>query len=67
MADMNMVRVSILSCQCCVPKDTSNEVAEEYVNTQNPTGIDSKWRIDESLGRTQCEKFPENVHLVLHC
>lgn len=67
MAAMNMVREGFLYCQCCAPKGTATDLVESFVNQVNPTGIDSKWRVDASQGEVQCEKHPENIHVVLSC
>lgn len=67
MADMNMPRRSLLYCQVCAPKNSKFVDIEKYANEENPTGIDSKWRLDTSVEQTQCEKYPENVHHLLNC
>lgn len=32
-------------CSVCVPNGYTNEEIEQQVNRQNPTGIDSQWKI----------------------
>lgn len=65
----------LLGMQVCVPADYSNEQVEQFANTDNPTGIESKWVIrrqgDPALAgcdeRVQCESRAGCVHIMLDC
>lgn len=67
MSALIVIRHGFLQCQVCVPKILSHLDIEKQTNAQNPTGIDSKWRISEEAGRIQCEQNPDNVHMILEC
>lgn len=70
-----VTRKGLLDMQVCVPRDWTDEQAEEFANQQNPTGIESKWRMkhedDETLSgcaeRVQCAECDSHVHIMLSC
>ena len=64
----------VCSLSCCAPKEMTREEIENSVNEQQPTGIDSKWKISTdqtfSSGKpmpNQCEQESNNQHWLLHC
>ena len=75
MAAPNLVRMSLINLQVCVPKEFTDEQAEEAANQLHPTGISSKWTMREAedptqMGaplRVQCQQHPENVHIMMVC
>ena len=74
---METVRIysnGIVHCSVCVPKDMSREAIEGAVNLQNPTGVSTKWKIDESgkfadgtLFPAQCEEDATRFHWLMVC
>lgn len=75
MNDPMVTRVGLVDMQVCVPKEWTDEQAEEFANSASPTGIASQWRMkhtgDESLAgcaeRVQCEERSQCVHIALSC
>lgn len=73
--DAEVVRFSLLSLQCCVPREWTDERAEQFANRAHPTGIESPWRMrhqgDEALAgcdeRVQCTKHEHRVHIMFDC
>lgn len=70
-----VTRTGLVSMQVCVPKDWTDEQVERFANTENPTGIESKWSIrrqgDPSLSgcdeRVQCVERESCCHVMLDC
>lgn len=70
-----VTRAGLLGMQVCVPKDWTDDQVEGFANSENPTGIESKWRIrrkgDEALAgcdeRVQCEQLESHCHVMLDC
>lgn len=70
-----VTRAGVLSMQVCVPKEWTDEQAEEFANHSYPTGISSEWHIrrqgDASLNgcdeRVQCEERESCCHIMLDC
>jgi hypothetical protein len=71
-----VVRTTLLSMQVCVPEAMSNDDAEAFANSANPTGSPTLlWRMrhqgDEALAgcdeRVKCEKRAGCVHIMLDC
>jgi type IV pilus biogenesis protein CpaD/CtpE len=77
MEKVEIARAGVLSMIACATKDATKEEIEEYVNTQHPTGISSKWTITDepfnkgSLIETpnpgQCELYHDRLHYLLVC
>lgn len=44
---IHIYAVGVCYCSVCAPSDMSKEDVEIWVNTQNPTGIKSKWKISD--------------------
>ena len=70
-----VTRVGFCDMQVCVPKGWTDAQAEEFANTERPTGISSQWRMkhtgDETLRddpeRMQCAERADCVHIMLSC
>lgn len=73
--EAQVTRRGLLGMQVCVPKTWTDEQVEEFANSENPTGIESKWQIrrqgDSALNgcdeRVQCEQREPCCHLMLDC
>ncbi len=63
----NVVRRSLVNIQVCVPNEYTKDQIEEFINTEEPTGIQSSWRLDESVARVTCASCNGNVHVILEC
>lgn len=71
----SVIQQRFLNIQICVPKDWTDEQAEEFANEEISTGITSKWEMvhdnDDMLNgdpeRAQCDDDPEYIHIVLNC
>lgn len=63
----------LVACSVCAPKELPKTYIEEDVNSQLPTGIDSKWTISKEDFQTgeknphECEKDPKKLHYLLNC
>jgi hypothetical protein len=63
----------LVHCSVCCPKELTREEIEAHVNMENPTGIDSKWKIsDEAFASGEanpsvCEKNANRLHYLLVC
>jgi hypothetical protein len=70
-----VVRTGLMDMQVCVPKDWSDEQAEQFANGSRPTGLDHGWKLREAADRAQngapirvqCEQDAANVHIMLSC
>jgi hypothetical protein len=70
-----VLRNTLLACQACVPHEWTNDQAQTFVNIDNPTGIESHWRMrkngSELLGgcaeRVPCEGRAGFVHIMFDC
>lgn len=70
-----VTRFGLCDLQVCVPKHWTDKQAEEFANSEHPTGIDSQWQMkhqgDPTLSgcdeRVQCAQCDENVHIMLSC
>jgi len=70
-----VTRRGFLDMQVCVSKGWTDKQAEEFANSENPTGINSKWSMkhtgDPYLGgddeRVQCEERQGCIHIALSC
>lgn len=67
-------RVGLCHASVCAPKDMPIETVEMQVNADHPTGIDSRWQLDEAdhfaSGETNpcpCEQDRERQHWLLSC
>ena len=72
MALPNMPRMGALDCQICVPKEYSNQEAIDAAEELYRCGTSGGWRVVTSVEylngdneRVQCERYPENVHIML--
>lgn len=60
-------------CSVCAPAGMSREVVEAVVNSQNPSGISSPWRIADRQFRTgqpnptPCDQHGDRMHYLLSC
>lgn len=69
-----VIRAGLLEIQVCVPKTFTDEQVEEFTNEDNPTGLESRWRIQREVEdnptyqiRCQCSQKEDHCHLVLIC
>lgn len=60
-----MVRIGLLDMQTCVPHDYTDKQIIEFVESQHPCGTTQGWHIDYDLGRVQCAKDENCVHVVV--
>jgi hypothetical protein len=74
MNKINIYVSGLVHCSVCVPKHFTVEMIEEEVNLQNPTGISSKWKIDNSpkfsTGENNpcvCERDQNRKHYLMVC
>jgi hypothetical protein len=71
MADPNVVRHRLFSVQICVPAEFTDEQAIAAGEKLCPCGTEHGWsvaqpaRLNGDPSRVTCEKYPENVHIVL--
>ncbi len=72
--DITIYSRGLVVCSVCVPKDMSREDIEQQVNMQNPTGIDSQWKISKDETFKSGEKNPcecgtaeGRLHYLLNC
>ena len=63
-------------CSVCIPEDMPEDRMEELTNKQNPTGVDSKWKVSKDKEfvsgepmPNKCEKYPQEkrLHYLLNC
>jgi hypothetical protein len=70
-----MVRSSLLSCQCCVPQDWTDDQAASFVNGINPSGLECGWRMRHAGSpllagapeRQPCDIRAGFVHIMFDC
>jgi hypothetical protein len=70
-----VTRRGALDMQVCVPKDWTNEQVKAFADAENPSGLDSGWKIrregDEALAgcaeRVPCQQRCDCVHIMLDC
>lgn len=70
-----ITKEALCSMQVCVPKSYTDEQAEQFANTERPTGISSQWKMrkqgDKALAgcdeRVGCEERENCVHIMLDC
>lgn len=75
MSAAQIVLRGFITCQVCVSKEFTDAQVEEYANTANPTGIESKWKIvrkgsptlNGDKERVTCDIWKDNVHILLEC
>ena len=73
MIDGQIYSVGLVACCVCVPKGSTKEQIEEFVNTTCPSGISSDWEIAEEnfasgeKNPTGCNENPEREHYLLFC
>lgn len=76
--DMSNAEVTIqgiCDLQICVPKECTDEEAEEFANSRQPTGISSPWKMKKTGNatlngdpeRVQCTGRKDHVHIMLEC
>jgi hypothetical protein len=62
-----------LDMQVCVPKTWEDFEVQEFAEKENPCGTTAGWQIrregskylDGSPERAQCQKYVDNVHIML--
>ena len=74
---MNKISIysfGLVCCSVCVPKEMKQDEIERQVNSQNPTGISTNWRISNdkffksgSVNPHICEKDSNRMHYLLNC
>lgn len=65
----------IIAMSICADNSVSVKEIEVFANTENPTGIDSKWKLSEDKtfksgesNPCKCDKFPNTrKHYLLNC
>lgn len=70
-----ITRFGLVTMQVCVPEKFTDEEVEQFANTENPTGISSKWEIvrngnsilNGTNERVKCQERTNFVHLILVC
>jgi hypothetical protein len=75
MMTAEVTRRGLLDMQVCVPDDWTDAQAEQFANTDTPTGISSDWRLrtadDPSQAgapiRVKCQQREGHVHIMLSC
>ena len=75
MSTAEVTKQGLCDLQVCVPKDCMDTEAEEFANSQCPTGIASEWRMkkngDPTLNgdpeRVKCLGRAGHVHIMLQC
>jgi hypothetical protein len=64
----NVVRVGLLNCQVCVPKDWTDQQIIDFADQENPVGLyASLWKIrkEGDPERNPCEQSNDYVHVML--
>lgn len=61
-------------CSVCVPKDLPIKEIESVVNSENPTGLDHGWKVDDApsfaTGESNphpCEQDQTRMHYLMVC
>lgn len=77
MSEPMVTRHTLLALQVCVPKEFTDEQAEEFANSARPTGIESKWQMRKQGNpdlsgcdeRVQCEdgSRADCCHIMFDC
>ena len=71
--EINIYGKGLIACSVCVIKGTNKKEIEKVVNDENPTGIDSKWKIHKGnfvegeKNPHDCEKDKNREHYLLTC
>jgi hypothetical protein len=60
---VNIYSNGVVHCSVCAPADMSREEVERAVNAQNPTGLDTGWKVSDEPFRTG----EANPHLAGDC
>ncbi len=71
--EANVVRQGFITVQVCVPKDWTDEQAEQFAEREYPCGTSVGWTVrkdgDEALqgtpARIECDANPDLVHMML--
>ncbi len=69
--DPIIVRAGLLTIQCCVPKEYTDQQIIEFAERHNPCGTQHGWSVRKegncfnSPERVECTKHKENVHVLL--
>jgi hypothetical protein len=68
------IAAGLVALALCAPKTMHRDLVEEFANTENPTGINSKWTIsheefaDGQPNGCDCDQEPATrQHWLLHC
>jgi len=71
--DIIIYAKGLVHCSICVPSDYSPDDVESGVNLENPTGIDSQWKIDKenfkdgTKNPSKCEQNTRRQHYLMVC
>ena len=74
--DLFVYAMGLSVCSVCVPEDMPIGKIEELANVQEPTGIDSNWKLSEDKTFTtgeenpcKCDKYhkEKRLHYLLKC
>lgn len=73
-SDITIYAQGFITLSVCAPKELSVGEVEAEVNIQNPTGIESPWKVSEDptfrTGESNpcvCEDDPDRLHYLLSC
>lgn len=67
----SIIRAGLLTIQCCVPKEYTDQQIVDYVEKRNPCGTTGGWHVRKegnrfgSPERVECAKDNANVHVLL--
>lgn len=73
--ELDIYSSALVYCSVCADKNMLPAEIEERVNSENPTGIESRWHISENKtftdgnkNPTPCNKYPDTkIHYLLNC
>lgn len=67
----SIIRAGLLTIQCCIPKEFTDQQTVDFVEKINPCGTTGGWHIRKegnifgSPERVECAKDNNNVHVLL--
>lgn len=75
MSKPQVLRMTMLAMQVCVPKSFDDEQVEKFANTDRPAGTELGWKIRKEghkllngdPERVQCRDHADCVHIMLEC
>lgn len=71
--EIHIYRTGVCTCSVCVPGDWTRKRVVAETNLNNPTGLDSRWRIARTKFTTgennpcTCNMDGTRKHYLLHC